>query len=438
MASLWSKIREFLKGRLTGEEFSQWIEPIYAKPVDGGHLILELPTRSHCEWFREHYLPLVSAYCDQEGIAAHTDFKLAVKSGRTPRSERPPIQEAVVSSKFRSGQNFASFVVAPFNHFAFAAAQSLCEGGPFRHSPLFIEGPSGLGKTHLLQAIGNSFTARRPGSAAYFDTRRLLRDDSSPDSLSWSHLREALHKVEIFLIDDMHLLPNQGSLQEHLIDLFNDFYDNERLLVFAAIRLPQQIPNLLSGLRSRLSWGLIARISNPERPHRFHIVKAILTQAGLPVLPEVCNLLTEEVPVSFPAIQERVEKLKEIFQEQGELPDIRNLTLSLSNKEAMKNQLSMQSIQQAMCKAYNVSLEALVGSCRTRLTVLARQTGMYLARRLLGATYASIGACFGNRDHSTVIYACRKVVAEIKRNQDFAKRIVQIEKIVSMVCKKKK
>jgi chromosomal replication initiator protein len=154
------------------------------------------------------------------------------------------------------------------------------------------------------------------------------------------------------------------------------------------------------------------------------------------VLPEVCNLLSEEVPVSFPAIQERVKKLKGIFQERGELPDIRELTLSLRNTETSNKQLSIKSIQQAMCKTYNVSLEALLGSCRTRLLVLARQTGMYLARRLLGTPYASIGASFGNRDHSTVIYACRKVAADIKRNRDFAERIVEIERTLLIVCKK--
>jgi chromosomal replication initiator protein len=431
MASFWSNICEFLKGQLTGEEFSHWIEPIYAKPVDRGYLVLQVPTRFHCEWLREHYLPVISAYCNQQGIAAQIDLEVAVRGRKIPRLERPPIQHAAVSTKFRSYQDFASFVVAPFNHFAFAAARSLCEGDPLRHSPLFIEGPSGLGKTHLLQAIGNSFTARHPGSAAYLDSRRFLGDDLNPDSHNWSHLRKALDEVQIFLIDDIHLLPNQASLQQYLLDVFNDFYNDERLLVFAAIRLPQQLPNLVSGLRSRLSWGLITRIFNPDSHHRVNVVRSLLTQAGLPMLPEVCSLLTEKVPISFPTIQERVQKLKAILQERGELPDIKELRPFFDNKETIDNKLSIKSIQKAICKTYNISLEALLGSCRTRLLVLARQTGMYLARRLLGATYASIGASFGNRDHSTVIYACRKVVTEIKRNQDFAKHIVEIERTIS-------
>ncbi len=436
MTSLWSKICEFLQHQLSGGEFSQWIEPIYAKPGDGGHLILRPPTRFHYEWFRKHYLPVISAYCDQEGIDAQIDLQVPGRSRKTEYSKGPPIQDTTVRTEFRSCQDFASFIVAPFNHFAFAAARSLCEGGLFRLSPLFIEGPSGLGKTHLLQAIGNFFIARRPGSAAYLDSQDLLRDDLSPDSRWWPRLREALHEVEIFLIDDIHLLVDHGSLQQYLLDIFNDFYDDERLLVFASNRLPQQLPNLVAGLRSRLSWGLIARISDPDRSHRFHVVRNLLTQAGLPVLPEVCNLLSEEVPVSFPAIQERVEKLKGIFQERGELRDITELTLSFRNTETSNKQLSIKSIQQAMCKTYNVSLEALLGSCRTRLLVLARHTGMYLARRLLGTPYASIGAFFGNRDHSTVIYACRKVAADIKRNRDFAERIVEIERTLLIACKK--
>jgi chromosomal replication initiator protein len=431
MAPLWSKICKFLEGQLTGEEFSRWIEPIDAKPVDGGRLILQLPSRFHYEWFREHYLPVISAYCEQNAIVGHIDLQVTIKAREILRPETPSMEDAVVSREFRSCQDFAAFVVAPFNQFAFTAARSLCEGGPARHSPLFIEGASGLGKTHLLQAIGNFFTARCPGSAAYLDSQRLLRDDLSPHSLYWSHLREALRDVEIFLIDDMHLLPDDGILHQYLLELFDDFYNDERLLAFAATRLPQQLPNLASGLRSRLSWGLIARIPNPDRSHRLHVIRALLTQAGLPVRPEVCNLLTEEPPIGFLSIQERVEKLKEIFQERGELPDSRELILSLGDKQTITDPLSMESIQQAMCKTYNVSPEALLGNCRTRMLVLARQTGMYLARRILGATYASIGVSFGNRDHSTVMHACRKVVAEIKRNPDFAEHIVKIERILS-------
>jgi chromosomal replication initiator protein len=436
MASLWSKICKFLKGQLTGEEFSQWIEPIDAKPVDGGRLILQLPTRVHYERFREHYLPVISAYCERNATAGHIDLQVTVKAREIPRPETSSMEDAVVSREFRSRQDFAAFVVAPFNQFAFTAARSLCEGGRVRHSPLFIEGASGLGKTHLLQAIGNFFTARRRGSAAYLDSQRLLRDDPSPDSLYWSHLPEALRDVEIFLIDDMHLLPNHETIQQYLLELFDDFYNEERLLAFAATKLPQQLPNLASGLRSRVSWGLIARISNPDSSHRLHVIRALLAQAGLPVLPEVCNLLSEEPPIGFPSIEERVERLKEIFQERGELPDSSELILSLGDKQTMIDPLSMKSIQQAMCKTYNVSPEALLGTCRARVLVLARQTGMYLARKILGATYASIGVSFGNRDHSTVMHACRKVVAEIKRNPDFAERIVEIERILLTPCRK--
>jgi chromosomal replication initiator protein len=128
--------------------------------------------------------------------------------------------------------------------------------------------------------------------------------------------------------------------------------------------------------------------------------------------------------------------LKEIFQERRELPDITQLQHFLSAKDTVRDEVSIETIQGVVCKAYNVSLEALLGSCKTRLLVTARQTGMYFSRKLLGATYASIGATFGDRDHSTVIYACRKVVAEIKRNRDFAELIVQIERTLSAPCGK--
>jgi chromosomal replication initiator protein len=436
MTSIWSNIRQFLEQHLSADEFSQWVQPVKARILDANHLILQVPTRFHSEWIREHYLPLVYAHCEQERIPVQIRLRVPAKGERALPHSEPSRHNRLMITQFEPSQTFTSFVVAPFNHFAFAAARSVCETHPLAYNPLFIEGPPGLGKTHLLQAIGNHFAANRAGSAVYLECRKLGENHFTSQDFSLAQLRQSLREVEILLIDDVHLLPSDGNLQQYLLEIFNDFYDQEKLLVFAATRLPQQIPELLSGLRSRLSWGLIARIFEPELGHWSHLVERLLRRAGIPLFPRLCELLTEDGPANFHALRKTVKRLKDIFQEQGELPDITQLQLFLSTKDLVGDDVSIKTIQRAVCKAYDVSLEALLGSCKTRLLVTARQAGMYLSRKLLAATYASIGATFGNRDHSTVIYACRKVAAEIKRNRDFAESIVQIERNLSAQCRK--
>lgn len=438
MTSVWSSIRQFLQQHLSADEFAQWVQPAKPRILDASHLILQVPTRFHLEWIREHYLPLIYAHCERERMPLHIRLRVPAKGERALPPSEPSYHSPLLIAQFEPSQTFTSFVVAPFNHFAFVAARSVCEAPPLSYNPLFIEGPPGLGKTHLLQAIGNHFGAKRAGSAVYLECQKLLENQPASHDFSLSQLRQSLREVEILLIDDVHILPSDGSVQQYFLEIFNDFYDKERLLVFTGTRLPQQMPELLSGLRSRLSWGLIARIFEPELNQWSHLTETLLTQAGIPHLPQLCELLTRDGPPNFHTLQKTVKRLTEIFQERRELPDITKLQLLLSTKDTLRNEVSIKSIQRAVCEAYNVSLDALLGNCKTRLLVTARQAGMYLSRKLLGNTYASIGATFGSRDHSTVIYACRKVIAEIKRNRDFAELIVQIERTLSAPCRKEK
>jgi chromosomal replication initiator protein len=432
MTSVWSSIRQFLQQHLSAEEFTRWLQPVKAKILNTRHLILEVPTRFHSEWIREHYLPLMYSHCERERIPVHIRLRVREKTQRALSPGEPASHNPLMIAQFRPSQTFTSFVVAPFNHFAFAAARSFCEARPLTYNPLFIEGPPGFGKTHLLQAIGNSFATNRAGSAGYIECRRFLENRLPPQAFSPSKLRDSLRDVEILLTDDVHLLPSEGNLQQYFFEIFNDFYNHEKLLVFTATRLPQQIPELLPGLRSRLSWGLIARIIEPETNDWSHVVETLLNQAGIPCFPQLDEFLTKDGPPNFGSLQKTVKRLKDVFQERQQLLNLTQLQHLLSAKETIPDEVSIKTIQEAVCNAYNVSLEALLSNCKSRFLVTARQTGMYLTRKLLGATYASIGATFGNRDHSTAIYACRKVVAEIKRNRDFAELIVEIERTLSV------
>jgi chromosomal replication initiator protein len=212
-------------------------------------------------------------------------------------------------------------------------------------------------------------------------------------------------------------------------ELFNWCYDADIQLVFTATRLPHQITDLSLGLRSRLGWGLITRIREPDIDGCHHVLQSFLDTNKVPISQDICRYLAEQGPLNFHDIKDFVEKLQEIVEQEGSLPNLRERSLSMQPDGTPRpERLSLQAIQKEVCLAYNISPEALPGATKSRPMVIARQVGMYLARKLTGSTYATIGSSFGGRDHSTVIYACRKVRAEMRRNRTFAERIVEIEK----------
>ena len=429
MDSLWPEARRVLKQTLTAEQFQQWIEPLKVTTLQSGHLVLQAPSRFHYYWIEEHYLALMQSSCRMIDSGVRLLLQKPDGQGKSSKAQRPFIGNVPLATTFQTSQTFENYVLAPFNRFAFAAAKDVCQDANAAFNPLFIEGPPGLGKTHLLHAIGNDWQANNDGSVAYLSCRNLLVFGPSIPPSPYEALWQTLGDLKVLLVDDVHQVPPEGNFQQHLREIFNWCYDVGTRMVFTATRLPHQVPDLSLGLRSRLGWGLIARIQEPDIDGCYQVIETFLGASKMPSSKEICRYLAEHGPLNFHEIKDFVEKLQEIVEKGGSLPSLKERSFAIhGNATPRPERLSMQAIQKEVCAAYGVSLEALPGATKARPLVVARQAGMYLSRKLTGSTYAAIGDSFGGRDHSTVIYACRKVRAEIRRNRVFAERIVEIEK----------
>jgi chromosomal replication initiator protein len=429
MDSLWPEARRVLKQTLTAEQFRQWIEPLKVTALQSGHLVLQAPSRFHYYWIEEHYLALIQSSCRKIDSGVRLLLQKPDGQGKSSKTHRPFIGNVPLMTTFQTSQTFENYVLAPFNRFAFAAAKDVCQDATAAFNPLFIEGPPGLGKTHLLHAIGNDWQANKDGSAAYLSCRNLLVFGPSTPPSPYEALWQTLGGLKVLLVDDVHHVPPEENFQQHLREIFNWCYDVGTRMVFTATRLPHQIPDLSLGLRSRLGWGLIARIPEPDIDGCYQVIETFLGVSKVPASKEICQYLADQGPPNFHEIKDFVEKLQEIVEKEGSLPSLKERSLAIhGNTTPRPERLSMQAIQKEVCASYGVSLEALPGATKSRPLVIARQVGMYLSRKLTGSTYAAIGGSFGGRDHSTVIYACRKVRAEIRRNRVFAERIVEIEK----------
>jgi chromosomal replication initiator protein len=429
MDSLWPEARRVLKQTLTAEQFQQWIAPLKVTTLQSGHLVLQAPSRFHYYWIEEHYFALIQSSCRKIDSGVQLLLQKPDGKGKSSKTHRPLIGNVPLTTTFQTSQTFENYVLAPFNRFAFAAAKDVCQDAHAAFNPLFIEGPPGLGKTHLLHAIGNDWQANHDDSIAYLSCRNLLVFGPSIPPSPYEALWQTLGGLKVLLVDDVHQVPSEGNFQQHLREIFNWCYDVGTRMVFTATRLPHQIPDLSLGLRSRLGWGLIARIQEPDIEGCYQVIETFLGASKMPASKEICRYLAEHGPLNFHEIKDFVEKLQEIVEKEGSLPSLKERSLAIhGNATPRPERLSMQAIQKEVCAAYGVSLEALPGATKSRPLVIARQVGMYLSRKLTGSTYAAIGGAFGGRDHSTVIYACRKVRAEIRRNRVFAERIVEIEK----------
>jgi chromosomal replication initiator protein len=429
MDSLWPEARRVLKQTLTAEQFQQWIEPLTVTTLQSGHLVLQAPSRFHYYWIEEHYLALIQSSCRTIDSGVRLLLQKPDGQAKSDKTHRPFIGNVPLATTFQTTQTFENYVLAPFNRFAFAAAKDVCQDAHAAFNPLFIEGPPGLGKTHLLHAIGNDWQASNDGSVAYLSCRNLLVFGPSIPPSPYEALWQTLGDLKVLLVDDVHQVPFEGNFQQHFREIFNWCYDVGTRMVFTATRLPHQISDLSLGLRSRLGWGLIARIQEPDIDSCYQVIETFLGAGKMPAPKEICRYLAEHGPLNFHEIKDFVEKLQEIVEKEGSLPSLKERALAIhGNTIPRPESLSMQGIQKEVCAAYGVSLEALPGATKSRPLVVARQVGMYLSRKLTGSTYAAIGSSFGGRDHSTVIYACRKVRAEIRRNRVFAERIVEIEK----------
>ncbi len=343
------------------------------------------------------------------------------------RSEAVLREPSAVAPTLRPEYTFERFIRSQGNRLAYAASLAVAENPARAYNPLFLYSVSGLGKTHLLHAIGNEASQRHRWLKILYVTCERFATEfyRSLHEGKTAQFRKVYRSVDMLLLDDVHFLREKAATQEELFHTFNDLYHHGKQIVLTSDRPPEELPQLHEGLISRFRWGLVADIQPPDFESRLAILRAKAAELNLDLPEPTLALIAGRVRSSVRALEGALVRLAATAALTGDLsPDA--LTGLLPSEKPKPAVLTPETVKREVAQYYQISVEELEGNSRERRVVCARQIAIYLARELTEHSFPALGVIFGGRDHSTIMHAYRKAKA-LAESPLFAGEIAQLK-----------
>ena len=421
--SLWTEVSGRLKGALNDTTYGTWFGDVSSRELTDEAFVLSVPNDFTREWIEGHFLDLIGAAVRDAG-GTERQIQLSVEQEAEPAGSRQQEAASPARAAFDMSQKytFDSFVIGSSNRFAHAAALAVAEAPAQAYNPLFIYGGTGLGKTHLLQAVGQYVGEHSQKLSVRYITSETFMNDfiNSLRDKRIEGFKQRYRTYDLLLIDDIQFLEHKERIQEEFFHTFNSLYEAGRQIVISSDRPPREISTLEERLRSRFEWGLITDIQPPDLETRIAILRKKVKTDGIHVPdPQVLTFIAGRVStnirelegaltrvVAFSSLTARPmtvelaqDVLKDVFP-QGEAPEV-----------------SIERIQTTVSERFGLSMEELCGDRRSQNIVYPRQVAMYLSRELTDASLPKIGREFGGRDHTTVIHATSKIARMIREDR---------------------
>jgi chromosomal replication initiator protein len=450
-AEVWKRLLDRARQELPDQTFQAWLEPTEALTIEGGTLFVGAPDQFTADWndskhaeLLSSYAPIVLGYPLRVAFRVHEERKKRSQMdffvSPPPTSVKPLVPHNGTSSPPLSERyTFDLFVVGKSNELAAAAANAVSQAPGKVYNPLFIYGDTGLGKTHLMQAVAHETLQRSPKTRiTYVGTEQFMNElIGSILDRTGAEFRRRYRETDLLLIDDVHFLKGRKeTTQEEFFHTFNALYEAGRQIVLTSDRPPSEIAGLEARLISRFQWGMVADISLPDFEHRVAILKqkAQLDRLELTIPDDVIHFIAEHVRSNVRELEGSIIKLLAYASLKH-----KDITVDVA-REALRDKLraieglqhegsallTIFTIQQAVAKEWGVTVDGLRSKTRTKTLTTPRQIAMYLVRELLSTQLVEIGNAFGGRDHSTVIHSLEKVQQSITQDSDLKTRINRI------------
>ena len=437
---IWSQVQEELRFQLAKRTYDMWLKNTSVVSADGATFRIGVPSKLAKDWLEDRFSGLI-----QETLQAVTGSEVDIDFVISPSGHRPqlatvdgdldhvsdhghdnsveavPDAPAIAPSELNARFRFSSFVVGHNSQFAHAAAKAVAEAPGDSYNPLFLYGGVGLGKTHLMHAIGHEVHDRFPRKRVVYLTSEQFTNEVI-SSIATARMGEFRHKyrtVDVLLIDDVQFLAGKDRTKEEFFHTFNALHEINKQIVISSDRPPKEIPTLEDRLRSRFEWGLIADIQSPDFETRLAILHSKLGQNGGLIPEEVLSFIAHKVQRNIRELEgalTRVQAFAAVHQRQVDEEEAARLLADIIPAGTRKP-INVERIQALVADYYNVTLEDMKSKRRDKHIVFPRQVAMFLVREETPSSLPAIGKAFGGRDHTTALHSIEKIANELKEDE---------------------
>jgi chromosomal replication initiator protein len=458
---VWRAALGELQVSLSPANFETWLRDTQLVDVDEQRFRIAVPNGFAKDWLESRYRSLISqtlarivGYSVQvefvvgstgvDGAAAESDAAAAGNSGANGSGANGASQQVRLEPTRVGGEGgtsfinprytFANFIVGSANRLAHAASLSVAERPGHAYNPLFLYGGVGLGKTHLMHAIGNQVIAKFPRKRVVYATSEKFTNEfiASIQQGKIDEFRARYRRIDLLLIDDIQFIADKERTQEEFFHTFNAIHEDGKQIVLSSDRPPKAILTLEERLRSRFEWGLIADLTAPDLETRIAILRSKAEEGAVPITSDVIEFIARKVVSNIRELEGALNRIV-AYASMGAMPigiELAQAVLSNVLYNPKKRQVTPERIARVVSEYYSVPMDALQGQKRDKAIVVPRQIAMFLMREETDVSLLRIGAELGGRDHSTVLHACDKITREVAVNDELRREIAAVRELI--------
>ncbi len=437
---LWKNCLNEIEGNVSKANFSTWFKNTHILKEEGGVIYIGVPNEFVRDWIKNKYHKLITktiadSYENMRAIE-YTITKLetgkpeALSVITNQINKELPLKDLYINPEdnLNSRYQFNSFIVGSFNELAYAASQAIIENPGTKYNPFFIYGGTGLGKTHLIQAVGNTIKEKYPSKKVHYLTLEKFATDfvNSLQGNRANSFKEKYRKYDLLIIDDIQFIGKMEKIQEELFHTFNTFYENNKQIIFSSDKHPNHMPELADRLKSRFAAGMIVDISEPDFESRLAILRVKIKELPIQIDDEVVNYIASAIQGNIRELEGSLNSIICHYQLKNKPLSINEVKNLLKNSIKPKKNVAIKDVVKTISNFYNLDEASIYEKTRRKEIVKARQIVMFILREDFNVSYPLIGQKLGGKDHTTVIHSYLKIKNDLKNEPQLLQEIEQI------------